>query len=60
LKTCTKPPTPRDKLSPKLVTSPPRNKSKTIFGSSVNDLEKDEEQTYSNEIRGRGGESLMP
>jgi hypothetical protein len=36
LKTRTKPPTPKDKLSRELVTSPPRKKSKTIFGSSIN------------------------
>jgi hypothetical protein len=54
----TEPPTPRNKLSLELVTSPPRKKSRTIFGSLVNDLEEDEEQTYSNEIGSRGGEEL--
>jgi hypothetical protein len=43
LKTHTKPPTLRDKSSLEHVTSPLRKKSKTIFGSLVNDLEEDEE-----------------
>lgn len=55
---CIKLPTSRDKWSPKLVTSPLRKKSRTIFGSLVNDLEEDEEQTCSNEIGGRGGEKF--
>jgi hypothetical protein len=33
-------PTPRDKLSPEFVTSPPRKKFRTTFGSSVNDSER--------------------
>jgi hypothetical protein len=35
--------TPRDRLSPKPITSPPRKKYKTIFRSQVIDLEEDEE-----------------
>jgi hypothetical protein len=50
---------PRDRLNLEHVTSPPRKKSRTIFGSSVNDLEEDEEQTYLDEIRGRGEKNLM-
>jgi hypothetical protein len=50
--------TPRDMLSPKLVTSPLQKKSKTTFGSSVNDYEEDEEQTCLDEIGGRGGKEL--
>jgi hypothetical protein len=51
-------PTLRDKLNPKPVTSPLRKKSKTIFGSSVNDSEKVEDQTCLDGIGGRGGEEL--
>jgi hypothetical protein len=58
LKTRTKLPTPRDRLNPKLVTSPPRKKSMTTFGSLVNDSEEDKERICSNEIVGRGGEEL--
>jgi hypothetical protein len=47
-------PTPRDKLSPEFVTSPPRKKFRTTFGSSVNDSKKDDKQTRSYEIKGRG------
>jgi hypothetical protein len=50
--------TSRDKLSPELVTSPPRKKFKTTFGSHVVDLKEDEEQTCSNEIGGGRGEKL--
>ncbi len=50
--------TSRDMLSLEPVTSPPRMKSRTIFGSLVNDSEEDEKWTSSNEIRGRGGEEL--
>jgi hypothetical protein len=49
----TKPPTPKDMLSLEPITSPPRKKSKTTFGSSVNDSKK-----HLNEIEGRGGEKL--
>jgi hypothetical protein len=45
-------PTPRDRLSPKLVTSPPRKKYKIIFMSQVIDLEEDEERTC---LDGMGG-----
>jgi hypothetical protein len=58
LKTHTKSRTPRERLSPKLVTSPPRKKSRTTFGSPIIDLEKDEERTCSYEIGNRGGEEL--
>jgi hypothetical protein len=34
---------PRDMLSLELVTSPPRKKSMTTFGSLINDSKKDEE-----------------
>jgi hypothetical protein len=51
-------PTPRDMLNFELVTSPPKKKSRTTFGSLVNDSKKDEEQTCSNEIGGKGGEEL--
>ncbi len=54
----TKPPTPRDRLSLELVTSPLWKKSRTTSGSKVNDSEEDEEWTCSNEIRSRGGEKL--
>jgi hypothetical protein len=33
---CIEPPTPRDKLSPELVTSPLRKKSRTTFRSPIN------------------------
>jgi hypothetical protein len=55
---CTKLPTPRDKLSLQLVTSPPRKKSKTTFGSPINDSKEDEERTCLDEIGGRGGEKF--
>ncbi len=42
----------------KHVTSPPKKKSRIIFRSSVADLEKDEEWTYSDEIGGGGGREL--
>jgi hypothetical protein len=37
------PPTPNDRLNLEPVTSPLRKKSRTIFGSSVNDSKEDEE-----------------
>jgi len=49
---------PRDKLSPKPITSPLRKKSRITFGSPVNDLENDGKQTCSDEIGGRGGKEL--
>ncbi len=58
MKTCIKLLTPRDRLSPEHVTSPLKKKSKTTFGSSVNDSKKDKEQTYSNEIGSKGGKKL--
>jgi hypothetical protein len=51
-------PTPRDRLNLEPITSPPQKKVTTTFGSPVSDLEEDEERTYSNEIRGRGGDEL--
>jgi len=58
LKTCTKLPTPRDKLSIEHVTLPPKKKSKTTFGSSLNDSKEDEERTCLDEIGGRGGQEF--
>jgi hypothetical protein len=49
LKTCIGLPTPRDKLSLELVTSPSKKKSIITFKSHVVDLEEDEERTCSNE-----------
>ncbi len=40
------------------ITTPPRKKSKTTFGSPVNDLEEDEEWTCLDEIGSRGGKKL--
>jgi hypothetical protein len=54
----TKQPIPSDKLSLKHVTSPPKQKSRTTFRSSVVDSKKDEERTYSDEIGGGGGGEL--
>jgi hypothetical protein len=54
----TKSPTPRDRLSLELLTSPPRNKSRITFKSLVADLKEDEKQTYLNEIGGGGGKKL--
>jgi hypothetical protein len=45
-------------LSSEHVTSPPRKKLGTIFGSPFNDSKEDEEQTCSNVIRGRRVEEL--
>jgi hypothetical protein len=49
-------PTLRDRSSFELVISPPKKKFRTTFGSQVVDSEKDEEQTYLDEIGGGGGE----
>jgi hypothetical protein len=38
-----KSPTPKDMLNLKLMTSPLRKKSRTIFGSSINDSKENEE-----------------
>ncbi len=51
-------PTPRDKLSLKPITSSLRKKSRTTFGSLINDSKEDEERTCSNKIRSRGGKKL--
>ncbi len=58
LKTCIELPTPSDKLSLELVTSPLKKKSITTFRSQVVDLEEDEERTCSNEIGDGGGKEL--
>jgi len=58
LKTCIELPTSRHKLSLEHVTSPPRKKSITTFGSPIVDLKEDKEGTYLDEIRVRGGEEL--
>jgi hypothetical protein len=58
LKTCIESPTPRDQLCLERITSPPRKKSKTIFGSLINDSEEDGENTCLDEIKGRGGEDI--
>jgi hypothetical protein len=39
---CIELPTPRDKLSPELVTSPLKKKSKITFGLLVNDSKEDD------------------
>jgi hypothetical protein len=49
---------PNDKLSPQLVTPPPRKKWWITFGSMDNDLKEDEKKTCSNDIRGKGGEEF--
>jgi hypothetical protein len=51
-------PTPRDRLSLEHVISLPRNKSRTIFGSPVNDSKEDEKQTCLDEIIGGGEKKL--
>jgi hypothetical protein len=48
----------RDRLSLEPIASPPRKKSRTTFGSPVNDSKEDEERTCLDEIRGRGGEEF--
>jgi hypothetical protein len=45
-------------LSLESVTSSPRKKSRTTFGSLIIDSKEDEEQTYSNEIGGGAREEL--
>ncbi len=55
LKTCTKPPTLKDRLSLEPVASPLRNKSITTSRSEVVDLQEDEEQTSFDQIGGGGG-----
>jgi hypothetical protein len=42
-------------VKPWIVTSPLKKKSRTTFGSTVNDSEEDEEWTCSDDIRGKGG-----
>ncbi len=58
LKTWTKLLTPRDKLSPKLVASPPRKKSITISKVQILDSEEDEEITCLDEKGGGNGEEF--
>lgn len=52
LKIRIKPPTLRNKLSPKPITSPLRKKSKIIFRSQIVDSKEDEEQTYLHKMGG--------
>jgi hypothetical protein len=49
---CIKLLTPRDKLSPKPITSLPKKKFKTISKVQIVDLEEDEERTCSEEMGG--------
>jgi hypothetical protein len=57
-KTHIEPTTPRGRLNPKHITSLVRKKSRTIFGSSINDSKENEEHTYLNDIGCRGGEEF--
>jgi hypothetical protein len=50
LKRCIKPPRPRDKLSPKLVISPSKKKTKIYAKIQIVCLEDDEEKAHSNEV----------
>jgi hypothetical protein len=50
--------TTRDMLNLEPLTSPPRKKSMTTFGSLVYDFEDDEEQTYLVKIGGGGGKKF--
>jgi saccharopine dehydrogenase-like NADP-dependent oxidoreductase len=50
LKTYIEPPTPRDKLSPKPITSPSKKKTKTYAKVQVANLKDDEEKTHSYEV----------
>jgi hypothetical protein len=59
LKMRIEPPTPRDRLTLQLVTSPPRNKYLTIIRLHVIDLEEDEEWTCLDEMRGGGGKEFQ-
>jgi hypothetical protein len=54
-----KPPTLKDMLGCKSITSPPKNKFITTFMSHVIDLEEDEEQTYSDGMGGGGGKKVQ-
>jgi hypothetical protein len=53
------PPTPRDRLNPKPISSPPRKKYKITFKSHVIDLEEDEERTCLDGMGGGGGKELQ-
>jgi hypothetical protein len=55
----TKPPAQKVKLSCEPVTSPPRKKSRTTFGSSVNDLEEDEDEPVQMRLEVREEKRLM-
>jgi hypothetical protein len=46
-------------LSLELITSPLKKQSKIIFGSPINDSEKDEERTCLDELEVREEESLI-
>ncbi len=50
LKTHIEPPPPRDKLSPKPITSPSKKKAKTYVRVQVVNLEDDEEKTHLDEV----------
>jgi hypothetical protein len=53
------PPTPRDMLSPKPITSPIRKKYKTTFRSPIIDLKEDEERTCLDGVGGGGGKEFQ-
>ncbi len=53
-----KPPTLRDKLSPKPITSPPRKNSKTTFKFQIVDSKDDEEQTCLHKMGSADGEGF--
>ncbi len=48
----------KEQVKPEPITSPPRKKSRTTFGSLINDSKEDEEWTCSNEIGNGGGEEF--
>jgi hypothetical protein len=50
LKRCIEPPRPRDKLSPKLVISPSKQKSKTYAKIQIAHSKDDEEKAHLNEV----------
>jgi len=55
---CTKLPTPYDKLSTEHVSSPPKNKFRTILKVLIVDSKEDEERTYSNKMGGGDNEEF--
>jgi hypothetical protein len=50
LKRCIEPPRPRDKVSPKLVNSPSKKKSKTYAKIQIVHSKDDEEKAHANEV----------